>query len=382
MTHPIQYNAPWLGLLAGRERIGIKVFYTWHKNENEKKFDNGFGRTISWDIPLLSGYDYKFVENVSKTRDKGGFFSIWNPALIAEVKSYNPDAVLINGWNFRSHLSAIKYFHGNIPVLFRGDSTLLDNIGMIRRIRRKAILKAVYKNIDFALYVGTENKRYFKEHGIKEENLAFTPHAVDNERFAPTVENAQIANTFRKQLGIDKDEQIFLFAGKFQSKKGVSLLINAFGKLKLIGVHLILVGNGTLEQELKSRASGCNSIHFMNFQNQEVMPAIYQLADVFVLPSNGPGETWGLSVNEAMASGKAVLVSDKCGCATDLVIDGETGFIFKSQDENDLIKKIKLLAKDKALCTIMGENALQKIQEWSFENLVGAIEYLVINRCS
>ncbi len=94
------------------------------------------------------------------------------------------------------------------------------------------------------------------------------------------------------------------------------------------GIHLVLTGNGELETELKNHAGDKKNIHFMGFQNQQRMPAIYQLADVFVLPSKGPGETWGLSVNEAMASGKPVLVSDKCGCAFDLVEEGKTGYTF------------------------------------------------------
>jgi glycosyltransferase involved in cell wall biosynthesis len=174
---------------------------------------------------------------------------------------------------------------------------------------------------------------------------------------------------------------IFLFAGKFQIKKDVALLINVFKKTGLKKVHLMLVGNGPLEHELRSLANGRKQIHFMDFQNQQIMPAIYQLCDVFVLPSKGPGETWGLAVNEAMASGKPVLVSDKCGCATDLVTKGKTGFVFKSGNQNDLEEKMKLLAEDKSKCEEMGKNALQKIRNWSFERVVEAIENIVINRC-
>ena len=71
----------------------------------------------------------------------------------------------------------------------------------------------------------------------------------------------------------------------------------------------------------------------MDFQNQSEMPKVYHSCDVLVLPSQGPGETWGLAVNEAMASGKAVLVSDKCGCYPDLVQDNINGFVFKSNDQ-------------------------------------------------
>ena len=77
------------------------------------------------------------------------------------------------------------------------------------------------------------------------------------------------------------------------------------------------------------------------------MPAIYQSADVFVIPSQGPGETWGLSVNEAMAAGCAVLVSDKCGCHADLVKSGTNGFAFKSNDVEQLTSLMRKLFADK-----------------------------------
>ena len=73
----------------------------------------------------------------------------------------------------------------------------------------------------------------------------------------------------------------------------------------------------------------------------KMMPSVYKSADVFVLPSGGPGETWGLAVNEAMAAGKPVLVSDKCGCAPDLVDDGVNGFVFKNGQVDDLKDKLE-----------------------------------------
>src|SRR5260370_9047701 len=85
---------------------------------------------------------------------------------------------------------------------------------------------------------------------------------------------------------------VFLYAGKLQPKKNPSLLIDAFSALK-DGSHLVFVGNGELEVELKRKAETIENVHFMPFQNQSVMPAVYRLGDVFVLSSHGPEETWG-----------------------------------------------------------------------------------------
>ncbi|RZK52567.1 MAG: glycosyltransferase, partial [Pedobacter sp.] len=99
---------------------------------------------------------------------------------------------------------------------------------------------------------------------------------------------------------------------------------------------------------------------------------VYQACDLFCLPSQGPGETWGLAVNEAMACGKAVLVSDKVGCAADLVTK-TTGLIFKSNDLDDLKQKLIALTNDKKQLDEMGKSAQQHIQNWSFEEQLNAI---------
>jgi glycosyltransferase involved in cell wall biosynthesis len=91
-----------------------------------------------------------------------------------------------------------------------------------------------------------------------------------------------------------------------------------------------------------------SNIHFLPFQNQQNMPAIYQLADVFVLPSKGPGETWGLAINEAMAAGKPVLVSSKCGGSADLIVNGENGYLFTAGSKAALKDCIKLFVDNKS----------------------------------
>ena len=143
-------------------------------------------------------------------------------------------------------------------------------------------------------------------------------------------------------------------------------------------MHLLFVGNGELEKNLKEQAMDNGQpaikIHFLDFQNQTQIPAIYQACDIFCLPSNS--ETWGLAINEAMASGKAILASDKVGCAIDLV-NTKTGSIFKHGDLMDLTQKLIALTQDKSELERMGENSLKYIQYWSFEEQVnGIVKYV------
>jgi glycosyltransferase involved in cell wall biosynthesis len=378
-THPIQYNAPWFKMLTERNTIKIKVFYTWSQVEKGAKYDPGFYKNIEWDMPLLEGYEYEFVENTAKVPGSRHYKGIVNPTLIERIKNYDPDAIMIVGWNFDSHLKCLRYFHKKIPVFFRGDSTMLDERPGIRQLLRRIALKLVFKKIDGAFYVGKENKKYFIKHALTESQLLFVPHAIDNKRFAVSPENVNVASEMRKALGIEADKIIFLFCGKFESKKDPNLLVEAFKELKQTELHLVMVGNGEMETDLKAMSEGQRTIHFLPFQNQQNMPAVYQLADVFVLASKGPGETWGLAINEAMAAGKPILVSNKCGAATDLVINGENGYIFPAGNKEALKQRILLLAQNKRELEEMGKISLQKIQAFSFDKMAEAIEHSVIN---
>src|SRR6202000_144845 len=109
-THPIQYNAPLFKILQERKIIELKVFYTWGSTVLENKYDPGFKKNVAWDIPLLDGYDYEFLENISTHKGSHHFKGIINPAIIERIESYNPDAVLVFGWSFASHLKVIRYF--------------------------------------------------------------------------------------------------------------------------------------------------------------------------------------------------------------------------------------------------------------------------------
>ncbi len=378
-SHPIQYNAPFFRLLAERKKIEIKVFYTWGQIEHEEKYDPGFGKKIEWDIPLLGGYNYVFVKNVSTAPGSHHFKGIDNPSLIADVEAWNADAVLVFGWSFKSHLKLLRYFKNKKKVLFRGDSNLLDERKGLsfKKIIRRIFLQWVYSNIDTALYTGSANKNYFLQHGLTEKQLVFAPHAIDNKRFMESERDAK-----RKSLGIPNSAVVFIFIGKLEPKKDPQLLLEAFVELPNDQAHLILVGNGMLEDSLKQMVSELSTavkqrIHFIPFQNQLAMPTVYRMGDVMVLPSKGPGETWGLAVNEAMACSMPVIVSNKCGCAEDLVKNGVNGYIFESSDKQSLQHKMALLLEDKNSLYKMGKNSQLAIQPWNYSATCTAVEKVV-----
>lgn len=379
-SHPIQYNAPLFKLLAERNIIDLKVFYTWGNTVLENKYDPGFKKDIIWDIPLLDGYVYEFLTNTSSNKGSHHFRGIINPDIIQKIDEYNPDAILVYGWSFNSHLKVLRHYRNKRIILFRGDSTTIDNISFLKGLIRTFFLKYIYLHVNYALYVGKTNLHYYKKMGLKQKQLVYAPHAIDNKRF---LENKNLfqkkAVELKEKLAIATDKIIFLFAGKLEGKKNPSLLLRSFLSANIEdSANLIIVGNGILEKQLKIDFAHFKSIHFVDFQNQIQMPIIYHLADVFVLPSKGPGETWGLSVNEAMACSLPIIISDKCGSAEDLVKNGENGYIFNSLNEVELVTILQN-------CVSIGKQGLNKmgkisntiIENFSYDKFCVATENLL-----
>ena len=153
-THPIQYNAPFFKFLANRGEVEVKVFYTWGVQSIEK-YDPEFDKAIQWDIPLLEGYDYEFLENVAKQPGSHHFKGIINPDAVKSIEDFDPEALLIYGWSFESHLKIMKHFKRKRKlVLFRGDSTNLNDSSFFKAWARKLALNYIFRFVDKAIYCG------------------------------------------------------------------------------------------------------------------------------------------------------------------------------------------------------------------------------------
>ena len=231
---------------------------------------------------------------------------------MAAIESFSPDALLVYGWNFDGHLAAMRHFHGSVPIWFRGDSTLLDPLPLWKRTLRKVTLNWVYQFVDRAFYVGQANKRYFLWCGLEEDQLTYAPHAVDNEFFmADDEQRNKQALDIRNELGIDSKAMVFLFAGKLEPIKQPLELAEAFESIQA-QAHLIYVGSGVLETQLKQRFDA-QSHHSFRRLSKPIQNARLVSSWRCLLLAIRPSETWGLAVNEALACGCRVIVSRSGG---------------------------------------------------------------------
>ncbi len=364
-SHPIQYQAPLFRLLAKQPEIDLIVYFCWDFGVKEGSFDAQFGKKIKWDIPLLDGYQYKFLKNYSP-KPSSNFWGQVNFGIIkklilrtpdvpsiddnfrtSDVRKLKYDAVLVFGWNsFTNWLAFLTAFILKIPVFLRGENPLNQELLKPQwKIKiKKIILGWLFKYISAFLYIGEENKKFYKFYGVPEEKLFFAPYAVDNERFIKEGKS-QIAKqkALREKFGISEKDVVILFVGKLIEKKRPMDLLLAYELLiksqkPKVKSSLLFVGDGALRPELEKYVKEHNlqNVHFIGFKNQTELPQYYAMADIFVLPS-GIGETWGLVVDEAMCFSLPVIVSDLVGCGADLVKNGENGYIFKTGNIEELV---------------------------------------------
>lgn len=366
-SHPVQYYAPWFRYLASLGDIEIKVFYLWDFGI-KKTVDVDFQQAIQWDIPLLDGYDYEFVPNISQNPGTHNFWGFQNPSLVSQVKVYKPDAVLLMVYNYASIYRFLAIWNSRqTPLLFRGDSHRLIPARGIKAWARRQFITQIYRRFAACLYVGKANYEYFRYHAVAENNLFFSPHCIENERFISQAENAKLqAKAWKQELGIPQDHAVIAFVGKFETKKRPLDLLNAFLQAKLTNVSLLFVGAGKLEQNLKQQAEENSNIYFAPFQNQSWMPRTYAIADLLVLPSYGEGETWGLVVNEAMCLGRPVIVSSHVGCAQDLVNPYSNGLIFEAGNVSALAESLCEAFQDRQRLKSWGEQSSKIISNYSY----------------
>ena len=377
-THPIQYFAPLYRRIAESEDIDITVCYCSRQSLGEGHVDSGFGKVVTWDIPLLEGYTHRFLPNPFGDRGVRGFTSIFNPAVVSELRKERPDAVLIHGHNTATALLALataKFF--GIRVFMRSETHLLLKRSVLKRALRRPLMSLFYRMCDACLYIGSRNREFYEAHGVPQTKLFAVPYSVDNQRFAAVAEAARVRREeLRRGLGVPAMRPVVLFVSKLIPRKRPADLLLAYLRLRRSGVDatLMFVGEGELRVQLErdaARSEFAADIRFTGFVNQRSLPEYFVLADVFVLPSED--EPWGLILNEVMCTGTPVVAAEDIGAVPDLVIAGETGLTYSAGDIEGLAKQIKHVLLDPAFASRMASDARARVMAWGYDESIAGI---------
>ena len=382
VSHPIQYQAPLLRRIAQEKDIDLTVFFG--SSFSVKGYvDKGFGVDVSWDVPLLDGYCYEFLPTL---RDKGrtGVASPLNYGIFRRLKGKKSvadqsadrfDVLWVHGYSTLNALQAMLAAKAlGIPVLLRAESRQTARQPSVwRRLAKRLLFRALRHLVAAVLPIGTLNAAYWRVQLGAHLPQHWMPYAVDNTYFeARSHAAAASRDRLLHDLQLDASRPVILFVSKLQPRKRCADLLEAYLRLSPApGVephpYFVIVGDGVERPHLERRAreSGFGSIRFCGFRNQSELPAFFDLATVFVLPSQD--EPWGLIVNEVMNAGRCIIVSDDVGCQPDLITDGVAGCVFPVGDITALTATLRRVVTTPGMAAEMGDRARERIKTWNFE---------------
>src|SRR5438552_2714161 len=280
------------------------------------------------------------------TDNHPGKAELWR-AFWSALEQANPDVVAVNGWNnFGSLVAADCCVRRGIPMVVMSESAQQDEP---RTWWKEMIKRRIVALYSAALVGGQRHIEYLFELGMPRDRISTGYDVVDNDYFARrTLEIRNSKFEVRKKYGLP--ENYFLASARFIEKKNLPTLIRAYAtyrqKSETSGNppwEIVLLGDGPLREALRSQLSTLNlhrQVHLPGFKQYDELPVYYALAKAFVHASTT--EQWGLVVNEAIASGLPVIVSNRCGCLPELVQGN--GFTFEPTDEHELVSRLLQMA--------------------------------------
>lgn len=374
-THPIQYHAGWFRGLSDSAGVDLQVFYC-HQATPKEQAAAGFGVEFQWDVSLTNGYSHRFLNNVAQAPRVNSFSGLDTPEIKSIIANEQFDAVLINGWHYKSAWQAMRAcWKTRTPVMVRSDSHLHSLRSSAKKTAKWPFYRWFIPRLDACLAAGQWSTEYFLYYGAKRDRVFTVPHVIDTDHFR----NAAEALTGQRELirqswNLAGDATVFLFAGKFIELKRPFDFIKAIAVANDRGRRVVglMVGDGP-ERERCQRYAEVNNVPvtFAGFLNQSEMIKAYVASDVLILPSDS--ETWGLVVNEAMACGCPCIVADSVGCNPDMIMNAVTGFTFPRGDVSALAALIEAVANDPDNLTKMKAQAKQKAEAYSVPRGVEAV---------
>lgn len=368
LTHPVQYYSPWFRHMAGL--ADLKVYYA-HEQTPEGQALAGFDRPFAWDIPLLDGYDWRWLNNISRRPGLVYFDGCDTPEIHQIVAREKFDAFFMIGWNRKCLLQGgWAALRSGTPLIVRTDSNLLTPRSGLKMALKRPVYSTLLPRAGDFISPGINTDGYLGHYGVAPERIHRLPHMIDVDRFRGGAAEARASGrtaALRAEHGAAPGDFILLFGGKLIPKKRPMLLLEALKRLRethpdVDNVKLWLVGDGPLRHGLEAYIAAHDlPAKLLGFVNQSELPAHYAAADSLVLPSNGE-ETWGLVINEAFACGLPAIVSAEVGSVPEMIIEGESGWIMHRPDPGELAE-LFVRARDRA--PVLPSTTIDRLSHWA-----------------
>lgn len=326
--------------------------------EVESKSDNAYER--------VTLFPNKKLEEISKKE--------LSDTIGALLDREHPDVIFVNGYSFFYNWIALEWglAHG-VPVVICSESNEHDES---RKWFKEGIKRFFVSRCAAGLAGGSPQASYLEKLGIPNGRLFTGYDVVDNNHFEMGSKQAIIGgDELRAKLGLPK--HYFFACARFGKKKNLPFLIQAYAAYRRrimesdrkcsesLPWNLVIAGEGEERVLIEKKIRECGveeHVYLIGPKGYAELPSYYGLAGTFIHASTT--EQWGLVVNEAMAAGLPVLVSERCGCAVDLVNDGMNGWKFNPNNLDQLVTLMVVISADPELRRSLGKVSRDSIANW------------------
>lgn len=370
---PTPYNLPVIDLVRRQSGWSLEVCFISRSNE-----------AVGWADPdkaLQGGGPVAILD--ARRPGLAGLFGVHLAAtleLILRLLRFRPQYLILYGYTQLPQAAGLLWAAiTGTPFAVMGDANIHADLARgARKWIKRIWLGGVCRRAAALISVGTTNRLFWESYGARPEKIFDLRYPVDNDYFArETAVRKAEAEQMREKLGLP-GRAVFLFVGRLVARKNVDLLIRAAKSAGGTRAGVLIVGSGEERESLERLAAGDPRIVFAGIAGYGEMPLWYSMSDVLVLPARH--EPWGLVINEAMASGLAVIAHRECGAAVDLV-GPDNGVALEGFDEAELARAIERLAGDKELRESMQRASREKIKSWSVDAAARAIIHAVETSC-
>lgn len=321
----------------------IKVLFL--KNNHSQRWDieletsfkvlaENLGGNLLYLFKLLKSGDYKLIHVAG-----------WSNALIGAL-------FLLSRWF-------------NIPLTVDSDTIINSKTPLWKGALKRMIYPFVFKVPAAFFPAGQRQKKYFEYYKVEKHKIVIAQMTVDVAKmqcYSKTVHHDK-CKALRLSLNCNAHDIVFIYVGRLEPYKGIREVLHAFKQLPFENAKLCIVGDGSLRREFEAAADHNMNVYYAGVKHAFELYDYYMASDVLILYS--PLDQWGLVVNEAMAFGKPVIVSDQVGCADDLVTPNKTGIIVPWGRIDLLTKAMQQMIEQTENRISMSMNAIQRISTWT-----------------
>ncbi len=326
-----------------------------------------------WTQQSTTGFKRVVINHAGSSNQLGTYD--FREYLFNELKRFKPDVVFVPGWSTRGAILAIKWcIKMGVPSVVMSESTEWDSS---RNALKELVKRSIVSAFSAAMVGGTSHRSYIHKLGMPSDRIFIGYDVVDNRFFREESRKLQACSW---ELGKENMRPYFLASARFIEKKNLPRLLKAYASYRgavmrstidhrpstpKVPWDLVLLGDGHLRPELERlrRELGLEDcVQMPGFKQYEALPGYYAHAGAFIHASTT--EQWGLVVNEAMASGLPVLVSNRCGCAADLVKEGINGYTFDPFNEMQLCELMEKVAFSEDEMKKMGAASIEIISSY------------------